>query len=150
MQDVWAWLAPYASIIIGLVVAFVLSIGVGGVVVPCFHAQQAAKLPDPGEPDKDKRIHPNLTGTIERAAFTLFTIVPGPAISTPMMLAWLTLKMASHWNKPSPQPEKQAAWNRHAFLGLLSGFVSLCFAWAAGMIARLIIGIDTLPLPHQP
>src|SRR5690242_916254 len=87
MQVVWAWLAPYASVIVGVVAAFVFSVGIGGFVVPCFHAGQAKNLPDVDEPNPLKRVHPNLTGTIERAAFTLFTIV-SPVVALPMMLAW--------------------------------------------------------------
>jgi hypothetical protein len=35
-------------------------------------------------------------------------------------------------------------WNRHAFLGLLVGFVSMAFAWGGGMIARYIMGYSII------
>jgi hypothetical protein len=100
-----------------------------------------------GEPEPKKDIPGWYTGLVERVIFTAFTLVqPGAAL--PAMGGWLGLKMAANWNKglpahPNPARARAAAsiWNRHAFLGLLSGLMSMAFAWSGGLLARLILGL---------
>jgi hypothetical protein len=48
-------------------------------------------------------------------------------------------------------PEERAAarfevlvWIRHAFLGLLMGFVSMMFAWGGAMIGRYLVGVSII------
>jgi hypothetical protein len=87
-------------------------------------------------------------GLTERSIFTAFTILY-PVAALPAIPAWLGLKMASNWNKALPPHDPAAVraemsiWNRHAFLGLLTGLISVSFAWFAGILARFIMGLSS-------
>jgi hypothetical protein len=120
---------------------------------PRFHNENEAKLPPVTEPQDNRRVDPNLTGRVERLAFTAFTIV-APASTVPAMMGWIALKMAANWNKDLPPCQKvgdetqgvdprdeKIFRNRHAFLAVLSGLVSLGIAFAGGMLARIIMGV---------
>jgi hypothetical protein len=44
--------------------------------------------------------------------------------------------------EPAAIQAEKLNWNSHAFLGLLTGLLSMAFAGAGGMIARLVMGLD--------
>jgi len=145
-----AWSSlPWHDIIDGVVVGLIVSLGIGWAVVSGFNCCLKSKLGR--EPKPDKRIPPGVTGTVERLIFMGLTIIQ-PIVALPSMGVWLTLKMAANWNKDipteAPKEDRKAViaeklnWNSHAFLGLLTGLLSMAFAGAGGMLARLIMGLD--------
>lgn len=160
-QDEPSWLATWCQMplwfrfIVGVIAGLAASIGVAEPIVPWFNRWLKARLPRYYEERDDERVPPSLTGRIERFAFTFF-VVAYPGGATAGMFVWLGLKMAANWNKDaittvSEEVYRQAArfeklvWNRHAFVGLLTGFVSMCFAWVGGMLARFVMGLPVNP-----
>ena len=147
MSCIWPALPPFCNIV-GVLLGFGLSLGVGHLCVGLFHKWMQAKLPPLiDEPSPKKEIQVAWTGFVERALFTFFVIVqPGPAL--PAMMVWLGQKMASNWNKALPAPAKGNARedmiirNRHAFLGLLTGLISMGFAWTGGMLASFVMDLE--------
>jgi hypothetical protein len=118
MYDIWYSFSPTERIILGLVLGFAFSLGVGGVVVPCVKSCLKRKLPEYTEERDSERIPPWLTGLIEKLAFTLFVILQ-PVVALPAMMAWLALKMAANWNKSVPtrsDPEKNRTAARFEML----------------------------------
>ena len=81
----------------------------------------------------EKTVPPWLTGLIERLFFTIVVAVnlPGAAIA---MITWVTVKMATHWNKVSSSDIPNGRFL--VFSGLLAGLVSMLFAMLGGLIIR--------------
>ena len=150
MQPFWQGLPSVGNIIVGLGAGFGFSLFVGLVVVHYFHEWLKRKLPEITEAHPQKGIPSGITGLIERLGFTLLVIVQ-PAAAPTAMMGWLGLKMAANWNKdvtPAGAVDAEArktAWNRHAFAAILTGLVSMGFAWMGGMLARFIMGVPLTP-----
>lgn len=86
------------------------------------------------DPDGPSRAVPSwLTGVVERTFFTVIVALefPGTAVA---MVAWLTLKMVTNWNRAGgSQDIKQV---RLSFSALLGGLISMLFAVVGGVICR--------------
>jgi hypothetical protein len=61
--------------------------------------------------------------------------------------------MAASWNrdlareypgKPEKTQQAKLEWASHAFLGLQSGFLSMTFAGAGGILARYLMGLQII------
>jgi hypothetical protein len=148
MEDIiasWCGEPLLLRVAVGLIVAYGISIGIADPIVPWFQKVAGAKLPENNERDKDKGVPPELTGRVERLIFTSLIIVRPDAV----LLAtggWLGLKMAANWNRDvwgsnGGDAHKRMVWNRHAFLALLTGLVSMSFAGAGGLLGRAIMCI---------
>jgi hypothetical protein len=142
------------------VVALIISMVAGSLIVHRFDECVGAKLRGKGDEHwnraqelhdwhKDKKVPSRLTGYVERLVFT-FIAMAHPVGAAAAMGVWLGLKMAVHWNKdvfPKDEEEYIRAkmlWNRYAFLGLLTGFVSMTCAGVGGVVGRLIMGLDAI------
>lgn len=147
MEPFWIGMPATSNLIVGILAGYGWSLGIGGIVVSLAHGSLKNDLPKvEGEPEPEKRIPGWYTGLIERLIFTSFVIVAASA-AFPALGGWLALKMAANWNKGLPPKDADKAraegsiWNRHAFLGLLSGLISMAFAWSGGVLARFIMKI---------
>ena len=80
-----------------------------------------------GEP---RRVPPWLTGVMERLFFTVVVAfdISGAAIA---MIGWITLKLATNWNRPGTQSQER--WSAWAFSALIGGLVSMLFALLGGL-----------------
>lgn len=147
----WCNLPAWIKFVPASLVGLTISVIVAGPVVRRFNKCLKDQLPRHFEERDNERVAPWLTGMIERFAFT-FVVMAYPGGAAAGMFGWLGLKMAANWNKDaittiSEEDDRKAArfekltWNRHAFLGLLTGFISMCFAWVGGVVARLILGL---------
>ena len=77
-----------------------------------------------------------LTGVIERAFFMPLAALDYEFI-VPVMMAWLTLKMAANWGRPasSPAPERYVRYRaQQSIKALLSGLISMGFALLGGAV----------------
>jgi len=89
---------------------------------------------------KRKRIWPWLTGVVERLLFFLLIVATGNAgieVAT-AMLAWLALKLGANWNRrklDTSVVDKNSEVATRTLLALLSGAISLAFAFAGGLVA---------------
>jgi hypothetical protein len=73
-----------------------------------------------------------LTGTIERLFFTTAVAFELSGVATAMM-AWMGVKLAANWNRPTAPPDPVGALALSAALG---GLVSMFFALTGGVICR--------------
>jgi len=119
---------PLQSWLFGLSVSIVL----GGVVAWIFLSLLRRYLGISKEKTSDKRVPPWLTGATERLFFTCVIAfqLGGAAIA---MIGWLTLKMVTNWNRPSPNSADKTTG---ALSALLTGLVSMMFAMIGGLIVR--------------
>jgi hypothetical protein len=86
----------------------------------------------------------HVTGCVERLVFTtLFIAEPASSIAT--MGGWLVLKMGATWGKKAWTNVPAEIWDRHAFLALQTGLVSMAFASAGGALTRLILCWPVFP-----
>ena len=85
------------------------------------------------KPRGDKTVPPWLTGLVERLFFTVAIGFNLPGAAT-AMIAWIAVKMASHWARPNSRhgPDSRSL----VFSALLAGLVSMFFALIGGLIAR--------------
>jgi len=70
---------------------------------------------------------------MERLFFTVVVAfdVSGAAIA---MIGWITLKLATNWNRPGTQSQEQwSKWSAWAFSALIGGLVSMLFALLGGL-----------------
>ncbi len=110
---------------------------VGGLVTHAFLAGLRKYL-GVSKPVSDIKGVPSwLTGVIERLFFTVVVAynLTGAAIG---MIGWLTLKMVTHWNRPTPESDRTRIVN--AFAALLAGIISMLFAIVGGLMIRGEIG----------
>jgi hypothetical protein len=61
------------------------------------------------------------------------------------MGGWLALKMAATWQRDRPRGTGQFRWISGAFLALQTGFVSMAFAAAGGLLIRYLAGVEKWP-----
>ena len=155
--EYWRGLPFWFKCLIGGALGLAFSLGAGRLTIPALRDRLERELTPYHEEMEGRRIPPGVTGYIERFGFTLFAMAY-PASSLTAMVGWLALKMASNWNKDLLTRAREddlhgrlaarfekLVWNRHAFLGLLMGFISMLFAWIGGIGARLIMGLDPNP-----
>ena len=102
----------------------------------------AAVRQNEGAPEYDENLQPSrtshVTGHLERSIFTAIVILTPPEAAFVAMATWLGLKMAASWGKPPWEGIPAALWDRHAFLALQAGVVSMAFAGAGGAIAIFV------------
>jgi len=81
----------------------------------------------------ENAVPPALIGLLERLFFTVAVAfdLPGAAVA---IIAWISIKMATHWNRIDP--EKYPNGRFLVFSGLLAGLVSMFFAMLGGLIIR--------------
>ena len=115
------WIAGLAVALVG-----------GGIFVEIF-----SRLVPP-KPKKIKGGVPfSLTGHIERAFFAPLVGAGAFGFVVPMMLGWLTLKMAANWARPLSGDVSQGYQLEHkqkSIKALLCGFISMGFALLGGLI----------------
>ena len=127
-------------LVLGLIV---ISWVFGHVVVYLFRLclKTHMKLPEDNLDPATKEFPGWLTGVLERTIFTLWVgfAGPGPAVVTGMG-GWLALKLATNWNRRNVGDENddnqatQVRIIRGAWLALMSGVVSMGFAFLGGII----------------
>lgn len=134
-----------------IALGYLVSLGGGTVVTFLFHRLTT------GLEDKNRSATPSemgilrwgwssvITGIVERMIFTPFVII-SPESAVQGMGGWLALKMAATWQRDRPNEVGQLYWINRAFLGLQTGFVSLAFAVAGGLISRYLLGIRIFPI----
>lgn len=143
MQGVWC------QFLLALGAGYLFSLGVGAVFVYFFHKGTKHLT------DKEAKRNPIellaagwssvVTGTLERAVFTLLFMVR-PEETVVAMGAWLTMKMAATWSRDAPlEIEDKLAWISHALLSLQTGLLSMVFAAMGGVIARLVMHWPVIP-----
>jgi hypothetical protein len=81
------------------------------------------------------RIPAWFTGLVERFLFFLLIVTLSPALASvpTWMLLWLGLKLGANWNRY--KRDEVADVSTRALLALLSGAISLAFAYAGGIFA---------------
>jgi len=99
------------------------------------------------------RVHPALTGFIERFFFTIVVGLVGLKFHGILsgMMAWLGLKLAANWNRPEPannsNSEDKSMKNTRSLVALLAGLISMLFALIGGLIcAGVTDATNWLPL----
>jgi hypothetical protein len=138
-----------------IVWGYVLSLGGGTIETFLYHwwttwradrfASRLENEPDTKKPKATDWGAPSIvTGMLERLVFTAFVIL-APKEAIPAMGGWLTLKMAASWQRDRPENTRQYRWISFAFLGLQTGFLSMAFAAAGGLLARYLAGAETWP-----
>ena len=56
------------------------------------------------------------------------------------------MKMAATWSREAPpEVENKLAWISHALLSLQTGFLSMVFAAAGGLVGRAVLGWSVIP-----
>jgi hypothetical protein len=135
---------------LALLYGYVLSLAAGGVLVYWFNKYMKGQLGD--DPKTQSRASSHITGFVERAVFTALMFAQ-PEATPVAMGGWLALKMAASWQRDmgleypdDPERTRQGKlhWASHAFLGLQTGFVSMAFAGAAGILARWFAGLPII------
>lgn len=108
-----------------------VSLGLGHIVVDQFHTRLTKGT---GLPEKPAGPHVAnwLTGFVERLFFTLVIGLGAGTAAPAVMIGWLGLKLATNWNHPDfkGNPEARA----FAFVALLTGLLSMTFAWLGGTV----------------
>ena len=86
------------------------------------------------KPEGEKSVPPWITGLVERLFFTT-AVVFAPLAAVTAMIAWIGIKMASHWAR------LQTKGSDFRFLlisAVLAGLVSMFFALIGGLIIALL------------
>jgi hypothetical protein len=96
--------------------------------------RSAIRLPDKPSPEI-ARIPPWLTGFVERLLFFLLIVTLSPSLASApaWMLGWLGLKLGANWNRYKADTVPDVS--TRALLALLTGAISLAFAFAGGIFA---------------
>ncbi len=115
------------------IIGLVFSLGIGWLVTGIFLRRLRAFIGLPTQGDVEsgiREIPPWLVGLIERLFFTLLVAfgVSGTAVA---MMVWITLKMATNWNRPGEENPVPLA-----FSALLADLVSMLFALIGGLICK--------------
>jgi hypothetical protein len=146
-----AWLVAVAA-------GYWLSSGVGYLVVPRFHEWTGDVLKEDLRRQAERRryVEPRtiarttaeddavaatrtstITGVVERIVFTAAMIAATDHALTAMAF-WLGAKMAASWGRQPWKDVRPHLWDRHAFLALQTGLVSMAFAAAGGGLTLLV------------
>lgn len=116
-------------------IGMVFSVIVGGIVTWAFleGLRKYQRLKKDTESNDSRPVPPWLTGMVERAFFTVVVAldISGAAVA---MVAWLTLKMVTNWNRSGGYRDVKQV--RLAFSALMAGLVSMLFAVVGGVICR--------------
>jgi len=145
MHEIFAW-------VLGVIAGGAVSLGGGRLVVWRFYRwtirllaterQKAAERQGNEPPVYNEDLEPNrsshITGHLERAIFTAVVILAPPEAAFVAMGGWLGLKMAATWGKAAWPGIPSELWDRHAFLALQAGVLSMAFAGAGGAVAIYI------------
>ena len=127
--------------LIGLAFSLVL----GTLVTTGFYAFMRWWVNYPPKP-KYRGIPSWLTGLVERVVFTLaigLTDATEAPITPIAMLGWLGLKLAVDWTRPvevegrKPTADEVGWRASGAMLALLTGLISMAFAFGGGLLSRL-------------
>ncbi len=118
---------------------FSLGIGHGVTALFLWRLRLYMKLGDkPGPETLHKPVPPWLMGTCERFIFTMAVAseLSGNVVG---MMAWLALKMLTHWNRPGFDPKNEADQFkrvRFAQSAAVAGLISMTFALIGGLICN--------------
>lgn len=126
---------------------FLLGLGIallgGGIAAWVFSVTSIRLFDLPSKPKKaPNRIPPWLTGLVERSFFVTLIANSTNLDGIPeAMIGWLAIKLAINWQKLDAQkyPEAQT----RGLLALLTGAISLAFAYIGGAIISGVIPICT-------
>ena len=120
-----------------IAVAVLVALPVGGLVTSLFFRRLVRRLHLASSLPSGEAVPGWLIGTVERTFFTLAVAydLSGAAVG---MIAWITVKMVSNWNRPdrkapSDDPEITVQLSMAA---LLASLVSLTFATIGGLLWR--------------
>lgn len=134
-----------------IALGYLVSLGSGTIVTFLFH-RLTTRLEDKsrsGTADEKSILRWGwssiITGLVERLIFTPFVVVSLES-AVQAMGGWLALKMAATWQRDRPVEVGQLYWINRAFLGLQTGFLSLSFAMAGGLLSRYLLGIRDFPI----
>lgn len=113
------------------------------------------RLSPPPPPMAKGGVPPWLTGLIERGFFTPVAAIgfarpESIGFVVTAMLAWLTLKMAANWGRPTHEaatPRYMRFRAQHSVKALLSGLISMGFALLGGAICAGIIPVHSFVCP---
>jgi len=100
-----------------------------------------------------RRVPPGLTGFVEQVFFFV-AVIAAPVTAVPAMIGWMTLKMLTNWNRPTPtereserreskrdrlERERRERLEREtlAFSALVGSLLSLGFALLGGLLFSL-------------
>jgi hypothetical protein len=109
---------------------FTISCGVGHFAVAIFLRWLSGLLEVPRDDDA-KRTPPWLTGLLERIFFTLAVAVNATGV-LPAMIAWLALKLVANWQHR--ENLKDPAKTNYKFSAIVSGLLSMLFAYIGGLV----------------
>jgi len=114
------------------VLGLACSLGIGWLVTHQFLIRLRRKF-DVEKPDEGKAVPSWLTGLVERLFFTIAIAfhISGVPVA---MVAWVSIKMATHWNRINTESVPDGRFL--VFSGLLAGMVSMFFAMIGGLIIR--------------
>ena len=123
---------------------FGVSLILGGIVTPVFlfGLRKYRKVKKDNQPDRwsPDWWSPYITGTVERGFFTVAIAanLPGAVVA---MVAWIAVKMATHWNRMSKdgydKRQVDLAWTA-LLAGLVSGFINLVSPCAVRITAEQV------------
>lgn len=125
------------SQLLWIAVAVIVALPVGGLVTSLFFRRLLRRLNLTSSLPSGEAVPGWLIGVVERTFFTLTVAydLSGTAVG---MIAWITVKMVSNWNRPdrkapSEDPEITVQLSMAA---LLASLVSLTFATIGGLLWR--------------
>jgi hypothetical protein len=124
---------------------FLLGLGValvgGGVAAWAFSSATALLLKLPSKSvSLVQRMPPWLTGLVERGFFVLLVATQVEGVPE-AMIGWLALKLATNWQKLDPEKNPDA--QTRGLLALLTGVISLAFAYIGGAIISGSLSVGT-------
>ena len=123
-----------------LAVSMFVALPLGGVIASLFFRRLLRRLNLIDSLAKGLTVPAWLIGVVERTFFTLAVAydISGSAVG---MVAWITVKMVSSWNRPdrkAPSDDPETAVQL-SMAALLASLVSMIFATAGGLIWRVAL-----------
>lgn len=126
--------------LIWLAVSIFVALPLGGVISSLFFRRLLRRLNLMDSLSKGRTVPAWLVGGVERTFFTLAVAydLSGAAVG---MVAWITVKMVSNWNRPdrkAPSDDPEIAVQL-SMAALLASLVSMIFATAGGLLWRVAL-----------
>jgi len=118
-------------------IALVISLPLGGIATAIFYRRLIKRLDLASKLPAGPVVPGWLIGVIERIFFTIVVAydISGAAVG---MVAWITVKMVSSWNRPDRTHAKEDAESavQLSMAALLASLVSVTFAAVGGLLWR--------------
>jgi hypothetical protein len=138
------FLRYFEALSVSLFDSLTVSLVFGTIATAVFYEGLRCRIDYPPDPTLPS-IPSWLTGFVERFVFTAAIGLTNSAeapITPVAMLAWLGLKMAAGWTRrveikgPKPTAEGEERRAQGAILALLTGLISMAFAFVGGLLWR--------------